>query len=68
MTPIEKLKAEIAELEKQYQPYADRQARYVGSGEDAMTDPDVEAAHREGAPLLKQIEDKYAELRHLEKA
>lgn len=65
MTPIEKLKAEIAQLDKQRDEAQGRAAAYVGSGEDAFTDPDVEAAQEESERLGREIEEKRKQLKKL---
>jgi predicted ATPase len=65
MTPIEQLKAEIDQLETQRDDAQNRAAAYVGSGEDAFTDPDVEAASNESERLGKLIEEKRKQLKKL---
>lgn len=65
MTPIERLKAEIAELDKQHDNALGRASAYVGSGEDAFTDPDVEEAYKEADRLRDLIEQKRIELKKL---
>jgi hypothetical protein len=65
MTPIEKLKAEIAQLEKQQDTASGISARYVGSGEDGFTDPEVEEASQEYERLGREIEEKRQQLKKL---
>jgi len=64
MTPEQqKLQAEIDDLEEQLDKLAPIAARYVGSGEDGATDPEVEEAQKEQRRLGDLLDAKYAELR-----
>jgi len=63
MTPAEKLQAEIDALEEQLDKLSPVTARYIGSGEDGATDPEVEEAMKESARISELLDQKYAELR-----
>jgi hypothetical protein len=65
MTPIEKLKAEIDEMEKKRDELGIIAARYVGSGEDGGTDAEVLQAEEDLDRLKLELMKKRAELKRL---
>ena len=65
MTPIEKLKAEIAELEKQQADILSRQTSATAADPEGSIDPYVEQASERYDTLTEQIEAKRRELKAL---
>jgi hypothetical protein len=65
MTPIEKLKAEIDEMEKKRDELGIITARYLGSGEDGGTDAEVLQAEEDLDRLKLELVKKRTELKKL---
>lgn len=65
MTPIEKLKAEIDQMEKKADELRVITGRYLGSGEDGGTDAEVMQAEEDLDRLKIEIEEKRIQLKKL---